>query len=122
MRIWVTFRREAFHRWPDAPERRAYLSQAHRHMFHVKLTTEVAHSDRQIEFHDLLDMARGLFDTGDGTWSCERMAGNLAEIMATNLDRWVSVEVSEDGECGAVVEAQKKPPPVSQRGPVGWGK
>jgi hypothetical protein len=101
--IWVKFTRAGFHRWTDAPEPRAYLRDIHRHQFHVKVTTSVKHENREIEFHDLLDLAQAAFSTGDGTWSCERMATNLSNKLSKELNRSVRVDVSEDGECGAAV-------------------
>ena len=101
--IWVKFTVPGFHCWPDAPDHRAYLRNEHRHLFHVKVTTSVKHDDREIEFHDLLDAAKELFDTGDGTWSCERMASRLSAELAQQFGRSFRVDVSEDGECGAAV-------------------
>jgi hypothetical protein len=103
--IWVKFTCVGYHRWPDAPPHRAYLALEHRHLFHVKVTTSVKHDDREIEFHDLLEAAKKYFDTGDGTWSCERMAGCLSARLARDFDRSFRVDVSEDGECGAAVWA-----------------
>jgi len=101
--IWVKFTTPGFHRWPDAPRHRAYLWETHRHLFHVKVTTSVKHDDREIEFHDLLDASKMLFSTGDGTWSCERMASTLSTALSKDFGRSFRVDVSEDGECGAAV-------------------
>jgi len=101
--IWVKFQRVGFHRWKDAPDRRAYLRDLHRHIFQVRVAMDILHNDREVEFHDLLEMAEGAFYTGDGTWSCEMMAEHLAGALAREYHRRVTVEVSEDGECGAII-------------------
>jgi hypothetical protein len=101
--IWVKFTQEGFHHWKDAPNHREYLAFNHRHLFHVKVTTSVKHDDREIEFHDLMGMAKRLFTTGDGGWSCEQMASALSNKLAKEYGRSFRVDVSEDGECGAAV-------------------
>jgi hypothetical protein len=59
--ITVRFTAPGFHQWPAAPQRRAYLRERHRHLFHVAVTIPVLHADREVEFHDLQDAARELF-------------------------------------------------------------
>ena len=101
----VRYRAEGFHFWQDAPDSRKYLRERHRHMFHVEAKVEVAHEEREIEYHDLLDFCRATFNGGE-QWgrSCESMAKDLAKKIAT---RWpgrdVVVSVFEDGEVGATV-------------------
>jgi hypothetical protein len=115
-RIWVAFTHPRLHRWPEAPRTRQYLAALHRHLFHVRVSTTVLHDDRELEFHDLLDEARDSFiRQTDTAMSCEAMARELAESMCRRYDRAFTVEVSEDGECGAVVEAKKKAPAVKPR-------
>ena len=102
--IFVRFQAEGFHRWEDAPEGRSYLSSTHRHIFHVEVRITTTHDDREIEFHDLKDFCMMEFSEGDfGKMSCEMLARDLGEIVAFNYNRPVSVSVSEDGECGAIV-------------------
>ena len=107
-KIFCNFRRAGFHSWPDAPESHAYLRHNHRHIFHVEIALEVRHDDREVEFHWLLDQAQARWDqwgTQLGHRSCEMLARELAEGLATVRQRRVRVVVSEDGENGAVVEA-----------------
>jgi len=54
---WVVVRHqvEGFHHWPDAPHHRSYLAVRHRHLFYLEVAVQVAHQDREIEFHDLRD-------------------------------------------------------------------
>lgn len=105
--IWVSFDSEGWHNWPEAPKGREYLRHPHRHLFSVVVVVAVGHDNRDIEFHDLKDRAQALFE-GDGklkgAQSCEMMARKLGNQLR-QLDQMpvVRVEVSEDGEFGAVI-------------------
>ena len=102
---------EGWHRWPDAPQEYDYLSNLHRHMFHVTAWFRVddmvePHNHRQVEFIDVkrqvLDWCRdkmddASFDPEVLNWSCERWAREICHEF-----RFESVEVSEDGENGAL--------------------
>lgn len=112
--IWVNFTDARFHRWPQATGKREYLRSLHRHLFHIKVSTTVQHDDREIEFHDLLEMAKVEFVKMDvKDMSCEAMARALGKILAHRYGRDFIIDIAEDGECGAtvVVETQKKAPP-----------
>lgn len=108
--VFVTLQREGMHSWPDAknvfPEV-DFLSDQHRHMFHFKLYKKVNHDDRDIEFimfkravqSYLSDMYGAEYGTlFFGSMSCEMIALNLL-----NQFQCTRVEVSEDGENGAIV-------------------
>jgi hypothetical protein len=104
--IWVTFRLEGFHRWADAPLTEEYLRSNHRHLFHSKVTIPVDHAEREIEFHRFLSDVKTkaewmLSEQTDS--SCEGIAHCLAEWITNQYERSAEVEVSEDGECGAIV-------------------
>ena len=103
--IFVRLRVPGFHHWPGAPGSRAYLAAPHRHLFHLVVSMPVRHSDREVEFHDLLDEVKALFPGGfdHGARSCETMATDIARTLSARHDRPVTVEVSEDGEAGARV-------------------
>ena len=108
--IWVRFQHEGLHCWPGATPRRRYLANPHRHMFHVCISTNVGHDDREIEFHDLRAEAESMFaalgDRGDfGSQSCEMLARGLAQQLVARYSRAIAVEVSEDGEFGATISA-----------------
>lgn len=114
--IAVRFQAEGWHCWPDAPPRRAYLRDLHRHIFQAEVSMPVEHDDRDVEFHDLRDEALGLLtEQGQkgiriagldfGHRSCEMLARHVAETLAARYGRAVRVSVSEDGECGSGVEA-----------------
>jgi hypothetical protein len=111
-RITVRFIEPGFHRWPGATEERAYLADRHRHLFYVAVTVEVDHDDREIEFHDLLEVARAMYrrmGNGDGEYgsmSCEAMARQLGQALAELYSRPFEVSVYEDNEVGATVTVQ----------------
>lgn len=107
--IWVKFTKHGIHKYPDAPEEVAYLRDPHRHLFHFKVTITVFHHDREIEFHLFQNWLLSLFERGDlqlDYKSCEMLASELLGKVLDKYDclhRNVSVEVSEDDECGAVI-------------------
>lgn len=103
--IWITTSFVGFHRWPEAPAEVQYLASLHRHVFNVRASWRVTHDDRDKEFHiqkQLVENAiQNMLDIHlTNHWSCERWArAILAHVGAA------CVEVNEDGECGATVEA-----------------
>jgi hypothetical protein len=105
--IYVTFRKRGLHRFPDAPAEVAYLAQPHRHTFWFKVSIEVHHNDRDIEFHLFQQWLESLYETGllmlDGR-SCETMAEELYErISERHSGRSIEIDISEDGENGAIL-------------------
>jgi hypothetical protein len=107
-RITVSTASIGFHRWPEAKDTRAYLSDRHRHLFHYRVTAPVNHDDRDIEFHDLLDVVNDsppLTRREHGRSSCEHLAGEVAAAVfdAYPTTPWVAVEVTEDDEVGATL-------------------
>ena len=119
--IWVTFDKVGFHKYPDAPDEVAYLRDRHRHVFKFRVTLEVEHDNRAIEFHMLKNWLVSLYDTGAlevDYKSCEMLAEDLLSKISGKygtieigpghqIQRRLSVEVSEDGECGAIVERDR---------------
>lgn len=107
--IFVRFTSAGFHRWAGAPAGRSYLADRHRHLFHVEVRMQVAHDNREVEFHDLLDRSRLIFegfsvDGNFGAHSCEMLARELGRGLVEHYRRPVTIIVSEDNECGAQVE------------------
>lgn len=108
--IHIRFSQPGWHFWPGAPKHRAYLGVEHRHLFNVEVSMAVTHDDREIEFHDVRDVAAaGFAELGTnghmGGKSCEHMARLLGAKLASTYDRRVTVTVWEDDEFGATVEA-----------------
>ena len=116
-KIWVTFRREGTHKFPAAltdPKFKtgdeydvSFLGYPHRHMFHFKIAIEVFHDDREIEFIQFKRWLENLYGKGVlelDYKSCEMMATDLyQQIRAKYPKREVTIDVSEDGENGAVI-------------------
>lgn len=105
--VMVTYEFIGFHRWPEAGQvvpARSYLADRHRHKFRVMVCVDVAHADREIEFHELLDHCAATGPVELGRRSCEDIA---EDVWATVTGRWPgrtgTVEVWEDGEVGARV-------------------
>ena len=109
MRIFVTFTKEGIHCYPDAPEGVEFLKHPHRHMFHFRVEIEVFHNDRDIEFILFKRELEALYD-GEGILrldykSCEMMAEELLKYIQDKYPkRLIRIEVSEDGENGAILE------------------
>lgn len=103
--IWVTFRKEGIHCYPDAPPGAEFLKHPHRHMFHFKVQIEVFHDDRDIEFILFKRELEGLYDVETlqlDYKSCEMIADDLAAyIQGKYPGRELTIDVSEDGENGA---------------------
>jgi hypothetical protein len=103
--IWITTQFEGFHAWTGCPfEDVDFLRDRHRHIFHVKLTVPVTHSDRDVEFirfkREVNEFLKQKWPDGElGCMSCE-MIGSVLLDHFTNAS---VCEVSEDGENGAIV-------------------
>ena len=109
MKRWakITTRFEGFHRYPAAPEEVAFLRNLHRHVFHVTVQIEQYHDARDIEYflfkRFVEDAWRSI--TFSPSSSCETMAIALGDLVGVKFaGRGLKVEVSEDGENGALIE------------------
>ena len=117
--IWVTFRKEGIHCYPAAatnPELNtageydvSFLANPHRHIFHFRVSIDVWHNDRDIEFIQFKRWLEALY-SGSNTVleldfkSCEMIADDLyLQIAARYPNRCVTIEVSEDGENGCSI-------------------
>lgn len=99
---------EGYHCWPDAPEEVKFLRDLHRHLFHITVRIEQFHNERDIEYIMFLRRLRDNLEANPipETASCETIASViLAWIHLEYPGREASVEVSEDGENGAIVLA-----------------
>jgi hypothetical protein len=116
--IWVTFQKEGIHKYPAAltdPNLAtgdeydvSFLGYPHRHMFHFKVSIEVFHDDRDIEFIQFKRWLENLYKDAILALdykSCEMIAEDLYEkINARYPGRAVTLEVSEDGENGCYIQ------------------
>lgn len=122
--IWVTFRKEGIHCYPAAstdPQLNtndeynvAFLASPHRHIFHFRVSIDVFHNDRDIEFIQFKRWLENLY-SGAGPYnegrvlelnykSCEMIADDLyLKIAERYPNRNVVIEVSEDGENGCSI-------------------
>ena len=116
--IWVTFQKEGIHAYPAAATEPtlatgdeydvSFLATPHRHIFHFRVWLSVEHSDRAIEFIQFKRWLENLYSQGTlqlDYKSCEMMAEDLyKQISAKYPGREVWIEVSEDGENGALIK------------------
>ena len=110
--IFVTFQKEGIHSYPDAPEGVEFLRHPHRHIFHFRVDIEVWNDDREIEFilfKRELEAQYSRETVGLSKYlhldhkSCEMLADDLAEYIREEYPgRDLKIEVSEDGENGAI--------------------
>ncbi len=117
-KIWVTFRKEGIHCYPAAasdPQLNtgdeydvSFLASPHRHIFHFRVSIDVLHTDRDIEFIQFKRWLESLYVGGTlelNYKSCEMIADDLyVQIAQKYPNRDVHIEVSEDGENGCFVE------------------
>ena len=132
--IWATFQKEGIHKYPAALTDPAlatgdeydvsFLGHPHRHIFHFRVWIDVFHNDRDVEFIQFKRWLENLVrtkHTGNNNTedsilsldykSCEMMADDLYIQIATKYpDRVVWIEVSEDGENGALIKYQTHRP------------
>jgi hypothetical protein len=116
--IWVTFQKEGIHKYPAALEDPAlatgdeydvsFLGYPHRHKFHFRVAISVVHNDRDIEFIQFQRWLENLYkdDVIQLDYkSCEMMSDDLFEQIAGSYPgRDIKIEISEDGENGALIE------------------
>ena len=117
--IWVTFRKEGIHCYPAAATDPmlntageydvSFLANPHRHIFHFRVSIDVFHNDRDIEFIQFKRWLESLYNGANTVleldWkSCEMIADDLyIQIADRYPGRAVQIEVSEDGENGCSI-------------------
>lgn len=120
--IWVKFNREGIHKYPAAltdPNLAtgdqydvSFLGYPHRHIFYFQVWISVTHNDRDIEFIQFKRWLENLYGNDViklDYKSCEMIAEDLyAQISAKYPNRSVWIEVSEDGENGALLKWDSK--------------
>ena len=117
--IWVTFRKEGIHCYPAAATDPklctageydvSFLANPHRHMFHFRVSIDVFHNDRDIEFIQFKRWLEALYNGSSSVlaldWkSCEMIADDLYDQITERYpNRAITIEVSEDGENGCSI-------------------
>lgn len=118
-KIWVTFQKAGFHRYPAAGEDPtlqdvSYLAARHRHLFKFRVEIEIFHNDRELEFHQVLNYCESLYKDNHleiDYKSVEMLADDLYLQLANKYPgRFMAIEVSEDGECGCRIVYNTKQP------------
>ena len=112
--IWVNFQRAGFHLYPQASSDEnladvSYLGSRHRHLFKFNIQIEIFHNDRELEFHQVLNFCESLFEgkIDIDYKSVEMLADDIYQQLAAKYPgREMKINVSEDGECGCLVEYQ----------------
>ena len=119
--IWVTWQTEGIHKYPAALTDPGladvqFLGHPHRHIFHFRVWIDVFHNDRDVEFIQFKRWCESLY-SGHGAVlsldykSCEMMADDLyIQIASRYPGRVVHIEVSEDGENGALIKYELTKP------------
>ena len=119
--IWITWQKEGIHKYPAAltdPQLAdvQFLGYPHRHQFHFRVWIDVFHNDRDLEFIQFKRWCESLYN-GHGAVlsldhkSCEMMADDLyIQIAGRYPGRVVHIEVSEDGENGALIKYELTQP------------
>jgi len=125
--IFVTFQKEGIHCYPAAATDPAlatrdeydvsFLGSPHRHIFHFRVAIDVFHNDRDIEFIQFKRWLENLYKDAILALdykSCEMMADDLyIQIAGRYPGRNVTIEVSEDGENGCVINYNLTRPNLS---------
>ena len=126
-KIWVTFRKEGIHKYPAAatdPQLAtgdqydvSFLANPHRHIFHFRVSIDVFHNDRDIEFIQFKRWLENLYKDSILTLdykSCEMIADDIyIKIAQRYPDRAVWIEVSEDNENGCLIKYELSRPNLS---------
>jgi hypothetical protein len=110
--IWVTFKLEGIHCYPDAGinpllKDVSFLQHDHRHQFGFHVEIEVDHNERQIEFILFKRWLMGLYNTGVldlNSKSCETISEELIDKIKIEYPfKTIKVSVDEDGENGCTI-------------------
>jgi hypothetical protein len=113
--IWVTFQKEGIHKYPAALEEPklsdvSFLGYPHRHIFHFRVSIDVYHNDRDIEFIQFKRYLEALYSGEQNCLSldyksCEMIADDLYLRIADRYpNRNVIINVSEDNENGCEIQ------------------
>ena len=105
--VYITDTAEFIHQYVDAPDEVYYLRYPHRHLAHIKITIEVFHDDREIEFIMLKHKVHHYIDHLERSLkcSCEMFADMLLSYLQDEYgkNRDIKIEVNEDDENGCEV-------------------
>ena len=127
--VWITFQREGIHCYPAAatdPQLAtgdqydvSFLASPHRHIFHFRVSIDVYHNDRDIEFIQFKRWLESLYSGNQAVLqldykSCEMIADDLYIQIANRYPgRNVTINVSEDNENGCTITYNTHQPSLS---------
>jgi len=127
--IWVTFSREGIHQYPAALTDPllatgdkydvSFLGHPHRHIFHFRISIDVFHNDRDIEFIQFKRWIEQLYSGDQAVLqldhkSCEMIADDLYVQIANRYpERNITISVSEDNENGCSITYATHQPSLS---------
>ena len=112
MYISVSTEFEILHSFPEAATDPAlasvaYLSNLHRHLLKIKISIQVFHDNRDIEFIMFKNWIKSLYSEGTlmmNHKSCEMISNQLAEKIEQKYPgRKLIIETFEDGENGSII-------------------
>lgn len=119
--IYVTFKKEGIHCYPDAADNPklatgdwddvSFLANRHRHIFHFRVEVEVFDNDRDLEFIQekrfMERLYNGVLELNHK--SCEMLSDELFAILNKryNYNRDIRIDISEDGENGCYMFYEK---------------
>ena len=115
--IYINFQKEGIHKYPAALEDPnlktgdeydvSFLGYPHRHIFHINVSIEVFHNDRDIEFIQFKRFCERLLSERVvqlNYKSCEMISDDLYEQISSRYpERDVHISVSEDNENGCTI-------------------
>ena len=124
--IWITWQKEGIHKYPAAATDPAlatgdeydvsFLASPHRHMFHFRVWIDVFHNDRDVEFIQFKRWCESLYNGQGAVLSLDYKSGEMIaddlyiQIATRYPGRVVHIEVSEDGENGALIKYELTKP------------
>jgi hypothetical protein len=119
--VYCTVQWSGIHHWSGAPPVVDFLQHPHRHEFEAEVHVSVRHDDRDVEFimlkREVEGIAKEWLSGYQAETSCEQMCHRIAFLLFSRGYSVKSVEVSEDGENGALIRygsrKEKAAPPDS---------
>jgi len=109
--IIINFQVDALHNWPDAIKiipHMGFLSDLHRHIFHIECKKQVFHDDRDVEFIDFKRTVNKYLvgKYYDSKLDCLLFGAKSCEMLGKELLEKYNLEyckVMEDNENGAEI-------------------
>jgi hypothetical protein len=104
--VWATLELPGYHQHSDTPAHRRYLQARHRHLFRIRVELSTDPGANHVDPHDLQGMIRawwGPHTRECGTAACAYVAAEIGNFLTDQDLSVATVDVAEDGECGATI-------------------